>query len=190
MRCVLIVVLLMLAGCATAPSRVSNACAIFSEKDGLFGNWRRAAVKAERQYGVPVPILLATIYAESGFRPYARPPRTKLLGFIPWKRPSSAYGYAQAIDGTWETYKRSTGRWSASRTNFGDAVHFVAWYHRLSHQKNGIALNDPYRLYLAYHSGQEGYDRGAYRARPEAMSGARRTAQQAQRYAAQLQRCR
>ncbi len=38
MRCVFIVVLLMLAGCATAPSRVQNACAIFSEKGGLFGS--------------------------------------------------------------------------------------------------------------------------------------------------------
>src|SRR3546814_8971202 len=65
------------------------------------------------------------LYTESGSKARARPPRTKLLGFIPWKRQSSAYGYAQALDGTWLEYQRSTGRWSARRSDFGDAIHFV-----------------------------------------------------------------
>ena len=92
-----------LAACASAPSRVTDACAVFEQRDGFFNNWARDAKKAEREFGVPVPILMATIYVESGFRANARPPRTKLLGFIPWKRQSTAYGYAQALDGPWLT---------------------------------------------------------------------------------------
>jgi len=76
--------MLVLAGCATAPSQVTNACAIFEQRNGIFNNWRRDAKAAEREFGVPVPVMMATIYTESAFRPYARPPRTKLLGFIPW----------------------------------------------------------------------------------------------------------
>lgn len=107
MRGVFAVVFLMLvlAGCATAPSQVTNACAIFEQRNGIFNNWRRDAKAAEREFGVPVPVMMATIYTESAFRPYARPPRTKLLGFIPWKRQSTAYGYAQALDGTWSVYR-------------------------------------------------------------------------------------
>ena len=81
-----IALLLLLSACASAPSRINNACAVFEQKDGLFNNWSREARKVEREFGVPVPVLMATIYTESGFKAHARPPRTKLLGFIPWKR--------------------------------------------------------------------------------------------------------
>jgi hypothetical protein len=176
-----------LSACASAPSRVTNACAIFEQRDGLFNNWARDAKKAEREFGVPVPILMATIYVESGFQPYARPPRTKLLGFIPWTRASTAYGYAQALDGTWLSYKKDTGRWNASRTDFGDAIHFVGWYHNQSHLKNGIPLTDSYNLYLAYYTGQAGYDRGQF------SNGVKQTAQKsagmAAKYEAQLRSC-
>ncbi|WP_159950804.1 transglycosylase SLT domain-containing protein [Rhizobium sp. 18065] len=182
-------VMLMLSACAKPPSQTRNACAIFEQRDGLFNNWRSAAQKAEREYGVPVPILMATIYTESSFRATARPPRKKLLGFIPWKRQSSAYGYSQALDGTWERYQRETGRWGARRTDFGDAMQFIGWYHRESASKTGIPLNDPYKLYLAYHSGQAGYLRGAYKNRPEALNGAKRFTSITYTYASQLKQC-
>ena len=178
---------LSLSACASAPSRISNACAIFEQRDGLFNNWARDAKAADREFVVPVQILMATIYVESGFQPYARPPRTKLLGFIPWTRPSTAYGYAQALDGTWLTYRKDTGRWNASRTDFGDAVHFVGWYHNRSHLKNGIPLTDSYNLYLAYYTGQAGYARGEF------GNGVKQTAQKsagmAAKYEAQLRSC-
>jgi len=190
MRSVLIVALLLpLAACASPPSQTRNACAIFEQRDGLFNNWRRAAEKTEREYGVPVPVLMATIYTESGFRGRARPPRTKLLGFIPWTRKSSAFGYSQALDGTWAQYQRETGRGGARRTDFADAVRFIGWYHQQSHIKNGIDYNDSYQLYLAYHSGQDGYARGAWRKRPEATQGARRFTEITNNYARQLQSC-
>ena len=191
MRGVFAVVFLMLvlAGCATAPSQVTNACAIFEQRNGIFNNWRRDAKAAEREFGVPVPVMMATIYTESAFRPYARPPRTKLLGFIPWTRQSSAYGYAQALDGTWSVYQRETGRWSASRTDFTDAIHFVGWYHAKSRRENGISLNDPYNLYLAYYSGPTGYRRGDWRNNGQLQQTAQKFARMAGTYQQQLQGC-
>jgi hypothetical protein len=190
MRIVLMLGLLVaLAGCATAPAQPSNVCAVFSEKGGWFNNWHRHAKRTEREFGVPVPILMATIYTESTFQPRARPPRTRLFGVIPWKRKSSAYGYSQALDGTWNDYRQATGRRTARRTNFADAVHFVGWYHHQSHRRNGIARNDAYNLYLAYYAGHGGYARGVWRSRPEMQRAARRTAERANTFAAQMRQC-
>lgn len=188
-RTVFIVALALLAGCATAPHQTRNVCAIFDQRDGWFNNWQRAAERAEREYGVPVPVLMATIYAESGFSPYARPPRTKLLGFIPWSRPSSAYGYSQALDGTWDKYQRETGHWSARRTNFADAIDFIGWYHQQSHLQLGIPLNDAYSLYLAYYVGPKGYVQGSWRGNAGLQATAKRVAGMASLYANQLQQC-
>jgi hypothetical protein len=187
MRIAFFIALMALTGCASAPNRITNACAIFDQKDGLFNNWAREARATEREYGIPVSILMATIYVESSFRANARPPRKWLLGFIPMKRPSSAFGYAQALDGTWDTYRRDTGRWGARRNDFGDAVKFVGWYHYQSYKRNGIARNDAYNLYLAYYSGQAGYDRGQFSG--SLRNTAKKSASVAARYAAQLQSC-
>ncbi|OJF91793.1 transglycosylase SLT domain-containing protein [Pararhizobium antarcticum] len=189
MRTAFIIALLLLAGCATTPRHTRDACAVFEQRDGLFDNWERAARKTEREFGVPVSVLMATIYTESGFRAKARPRRTKLLGFIPWKRLSTAYGYSQALDGTWDHYKKSTGRWGARRTKFADAVHFVGWYHFNSHLKNGIALNDAYNLYLAYYSGDAGYRKGKWRSNGPIKQAAQRSANLARTYAQQLRSC-
>ena len=189
MRIAFIVALLLLAGCASAPRDTRNACAIFERRDGWFNNWQRAANHAEREYGVPVPILMATIYTESGFRPNARPPRTKLFGFIPWKRQSTAYGFSQALNGTWSEYKRSTGHLMARRTKFSDAIHFVAWYHNKNSKKNGIARNDAYSLYLAYYLGDAGYRKGAWRGNTQLQKAAQRSANIANTYARQLRSC-
>jgi Uncharacterized protein conserved in bacteria len=176
-----------LTACASAPSRINNACAIFEQRGGLFNNWARDAKRVEREYGVPVPVLMATIYVESGFQPYAKPKRKYILGIIPWGRISTAYGYAQALDGTWKTYQKDTGRWSASRSNFGDAIHFVGWYHNRSSRVNGIAPTDSYNLYLAYYAGHNGYKRGQF---TSAIRGAaQKSASMASRYEAQLRGC-
>lgn len=189
MRPILLVMLLLLAGCATAPHNTENVCSIFEQKDGPFNNWYRAAKSAEREYGVPVPVLMATIYRESSFRARARPPRTKLFGLIPWTRPSSAYGFSQALDGTWDQYRRSTGNYTAARNHFDDAVDFVGWYHYQSHKLNGIALNDAYNLYLAYYFGHNGYNRGDWRGNGSIKRAASRAQEMANQYAAQMSRC-
>lgn len=181
--------ILLLAGCATPPSHTSNVCSVFDQKSGFVNNWYREAKGAEREYGIPVPILMATINTESSFQARARPPRRKLLGIIPWKRQSTAYGYSQALDGTWSEYQVKTGRFGARRADFGDAVRFVAWYHGQSNARNGIARNDMYNLYLAYYSGHAGYERGAWQDSSIAKAGAARAQSMAERYAAQMRAC-
>jgi hypothetical protein len=189
MRAMLLAAMLALAGCASAPTNTANVCSVFDQKSGFVNNWYRDAKAAERQYGVPVPILMATINTESSYEARARPPRRKILGFIPGKRLSTAYGYSQALDGTWAEYQAKTGRWSARRNDFGDAVMFVGWYHNQSNQRNGIALNDMRNLYLAYYSGHGGYSRGSWRNSSIALRGADRAAAMADRYANQMRAC-
>ncbi|TWI34595.1 hypothetical protein IQ26_03509 [Mesorhizobium tianshanense] len=149
---------------------------------------RRAAERAEQKYGVPVPVLMATVRKESGFKSNARPPRTKLLGFIPWKRVSSATGFSQALDGTWAQYQSETGGWAARRTSFADAVDFVGWYHSRTADTLGVARNDTYNLYLAYYLGWTAYKRGE-RGDAGVQRYARATEQMARDYAAQLRQC-
>lgn len=184
-----IAVLLALAGCASPPSQINNVCAVFQQRDGWFDNWYVAAKQTEREYGVPVPILMATIRKESGYSARAKPPRTKLLGFIPWKRPSSAYGFSQALDGTWAQYKRETGKYGADRNDFADAVNFVGWYHSKSNRMNGIELNDAYHLYLAYYFGHTAFSRGDWKTNAGMQQVARSTTKMANDYAAQMRAC-
>ncbi|CAF25578.1 transglycosylase SLT domain-containing protein [Bartonella quintana] len=180
-----------LGGCAKKPPiYTSNVCAILAQKDGFFDNWEKAAKKAEMRYAIPMSIILATINVESSFHHNARPPRKKLFGFIPWKRQSTAYGYAQALDGTWAMYLRSTGKSFARRTNFADAADFVAWYHRQTVQQNGVRFNDAYRLYLNYHMGHGAYARSGGRVTAALAQAAERMAEISSHYEQQLRTCR
>lgn len=180
----------LLGGCATtAPIHTNNACAILAQKNGFFDNWGKASQSAERRYGIPMPIILATINMESSFRHNARPPRKKLLGFIPWKRRSTAYGYSQALDSTWAMYLRSTGRSFAWRTNFADAADFVAWYHRQSVRRNGVRFDDAYSLYLNYHMGHGAYARSGGYVNAALSQAAQRMARISRLYEQQLKRC-
>ncbi|MGB6119293.1 MAG: transglycosylase SLT domain-containing protein [Mesorhizobium sp.] len=178
------------AGCASAPRSINNVCAVFDQNDGWVTNWQRSANAASRRHGIPVPVLMATIRKESGFRSNARPPRKYYLGFIPGKRASSAYGYSQAIDGTWEQYRREAGGMTSRRNNFDDAIDFVGWYHARTAEKFGIAPHDAYNLYLAYYSGWTAYGRGSWRSNAGLQRTAREAAQMAANYDAQLRNCR
>ncbi|MCZ0952692.1 MAG: hypothetical protein OXJ56_08905, partial [Rhodospirillaceae bacterium] len=82
-----------IAGCAsTPPNNPSDVCEIFVEKR----SWYRDARRASNRWQVPIGVLMAFTYQESSFRARARPPRRRLLGFIPWTRTADAYGFAQA----------------------------------------------------------------------------------------------
>lgn len=186
---ILLTVLAAVASCASAPSQINNVCAVFDQRDGWFDNWHSAAKKAESAYGIPMPILMATVRKESGFEARARPARTKLFGVIPWSRPSTAYGFSQALDGTWQQYQQETGKFSARRTSFADAVDFVGWYHSKSVSINGVARNDAYALYLNYYFGWTAYGRGDWRSSKGMRDYARQTAEMAERYQAQLAGC-
>jgi hypothetical protein len=180
-------VLVALAGCGSTPPRApDDLCAVFEEKP----RWYRHAAAAEQAWGVPVHVSMAFVHRESSYVADARPPRGRLLWVIPWRRPSSAYGYAQATREAWADYRRDTGRRLAGRDDFADAMDFIGWYNDRSARALGIPRDDPYRLYLAYHEGPTGYRRGHWRRKPEVKGYASKVARRAQRYQAQLDRCR
>lgn len=191
LRLLLAPLLLALQGCAIfggggePPRRPADACAIFAEKD----DWYPAARAAEKRWGVPIALQLAFIKQESAFVADARPPRGKFLGFIPTSRPSNAYGYGQALDSTWEGYIRNTGNRGADRDDFADVTDFIGWYCTVTHKKLGIAKNDAYNQYLAYHEGQGGYARRTYEKKAWLVKVARKVEAQARLYGEQLARC-
>ena len=178
--------LLVLAGCASAPPKdTDNLCQIFREKRG----WYQDAHRAQVRWGAPIPVMMSFMYQESGFHSHAKPPRTKLLWIIPWKRPASAVGYSQATNETWAAYKRATGQWIADRNDFDDAVDFMGWYIDESYRKNRIPKNDAFRLYLAYHEGQGGYARRSYRNKKWLIATAHKVSARAKTYTSQLKSC-
>jgi hypothetical protein len=185
-RALMLLAVCTIAGCASAPPRQpDDICAIFDERR----SWYRAAARAEARWGTPVHVQLAFAHRESSYVARARPPRTRVLSIIPWRRPSSAYGFAQATEAAWSDYLRATGRNRASRTNFADAMDFIGWYNHVSHRRLGIATDDAHRLYLAYHEGHGGYARGTYQAKPNVQRYAGHVRDRALRYREQLGRC-
>jgi hypothetical protein len=174
------------AGGERPPSTVANACQIQAERP----QWFRAMDQTERRWGVPVGLQLATIARESSFVRDARP--MKRVGFFLFSRKvprSSAYGYSQALDGTWDGYLQGTGRRRADRSDFADSSDFIGWYMNSNARRNGVALNDAYNQYLAYHEGQAGYARGSYRSKAWLAPVARDVQAWARLYEAQLARC-
>lgn len=184
--CGVLILLVLLSACTTSPPRnLDNSCSIFSEKKG----WYKDAARARDEWNSPIPVMLAIMHQESRFAAKAKPPRRKILGFIPGPRPSDSYGYSQALGSTWKAYQRSTGRYRADRDDFGDAIHFIGWYNNQSVKRSGIAGNDAYGLYLAYHEGHGGYNRGSYRNKTWLLGVANKVNSRAGRYQAQLARC-
>ncbi|MDT8398714.1 MAG: hypothetical protein RQ899_08875 [Pseudomonadales bacterium] len=182
----LFLVLAVLTSCATSPPRnTSNVCSMFEERR----SWYKAAVKSEKRWGVPVPIVMAFIHQESSYQSRAKPPRKKYLGFIPGPRPSSAFGYAQVLDTTWAEYEEKAGRWGARRSNFADAADFIGWYNSNSYRRNGIRRDDAYSLYLAYHEGNGGFSRRSYADKPDLIDTARQVQANARTYERQFQQC-
>ena len=173
-------------GYGTAPRNLDNACEIIAERP----EYARAFRASERRWGVPAHVQMATIYQESKFVSDARTPFRWSLGVIPTGRISSAYGYSQALDGTWEEYKRDTNRFAARRSDIHDATDFIGWYMAESTQSLGISPLDARSQYLAYHEGRTGFKRGTYRGKPWLMRVSGEVDARATRYRAQLGSCR
>ena len=177
---------LILAGCASAPpASPENICHIFEEKE----DWYHAAADARDKWGVPIHVPMAMMYQESSFKHDAIPPRDYLLGFIPWGRVSSAYGYSQAKTMTWEDYQRETGNGWASRSDFEDAIDFMGWFISKTYKINGVSKWDAYAQYLNYHEGWGGYQRKTYLQKPWLVRTSKTVKQRSLRYAAQLKTC-
>jgi len=178
--------LLVVTSCSTLPvSATGNICNIFNTKPG----WHTSALNMQAKWQVPVHVAMAIIFHESKFRRTAKPPRRQLLGVIPWKRRSSAYGYSQAIDGTWDTYITQTRSYGARRTNFDDSIDFVGWYMTKSADLAAVDKADAYNQYLAYHEGWTGYRNQSYKRKPWLLRVATDVVGTSQRYQQQYQRC-
>ena len=176
----------LLVSCVSLPPRdVNNICHVFKQ----YPRWHTDALDVQRRWRVPVAVQMAIVHQESKFDAKAQPPRTKLLWFIPWSRPSTAYGYAQALRGTWDLYKKSDGGYWASRDNFADGVDFIGWYANQAHRRAGIPRDDAYALYLAYHEGITGYQRKTYLQKKWLIPVAHKVSARAKIYQAQLARC-
>ena len=156
------------------PTDTNDVCTMF--KQNL--HWRAGLEAASRKWGTPPDVKMAIIWQESRFRARAR------------GQGSSAFGYPQAVDGTWAWYQEANNRSRARRDNFADAVDFVGWYMSRSEKVTGISMRDTYNQYLAYHEGHGGYRRGSYRSKRWLLDVARRVENQAETYARQLRSCR
>ena len=177
---------LILIGCVSTPPRdLNNVCNIFRQ----YPRWYTNALDVQKRWLVPVHVQMAIMHQESKFNATARPPRTKLLWIIPWTRPSTAYGYAQALNGTWAHYRRTQGGFLSSRRDFSDGVDFIGWYANDAYKRAGIHRSDAYSLYLAYHEGIGGYLRKTYLRKPWLIKVAHKVSARSQLYHAQLNAC-
>ncbi len=184
------IIVLLVASCGggqkSAPRNLDDACAILAQRPDYIKAFRAT----EKRWGVPVHVQMATIYQESKFIPNARTPFRYAVGVIPMGRQSSAFGYAQALDGTWDEYRASQNRRSAKRDRIRDASDFMGWYMNITNKRNGISLMDARNQYLAYHEGHTGYARGSYNAKSWLMRISGEVEARSLTYQAQLATCR
>lgn len=185
-----ILTLLLVVSCGSrssgpAPDNLDDACVILAQKP----QYLRAFRATERRWGVPMHVQMATIYQESRFDGEARTPFRWTLGIIPMGRQSSAYGYSQALDGTWDEYREQNRRFAARRNDIHDATDFMGWYMAETNQKLGISMADARNQYLAYHEGRTGYARGSYNGKPWLLRVAGTVEDRAALYETQLRNC-
>ena len=179
----LILFFLIFSACSSIPKNISNSCDIFDER--YF--WYKHAKKVEQKWGTPIYLQLAIIKMESDFDWLAKPPRQKIFKIIPFKRPSSSFGYSQAVKGTWEQYKRETGNKVATRARFKDSVDFIGWYTNKTETILKISKKDAFKQYLAYHEGWGNYK--YYKKNEKVIRLAKRVEKQSNIYKKQLSSC-
>ncbi len=179
----LILIIFLVSACSSIPSNTSNSCSIFSERY----LWYKHIKNSEKKWGTPIYLQLAIIKMESDFDWLAKPPRKKLFKVIPYKRPSSSFGYSQAIKGTWEQYKKETGNKLATRTRFKDSVDFIGWYTNKTEKILKISKNNSFHQYIAYHEGWGNYKN--YRQNQKVISLAKKVENQSHKYKSQLEEC-
>ena len=180
-----LLILLFATACSSVPKYPQNACKIFGQKY----LWYKSAKKSSDTYGAPIHIILAFVNKESGFNRWAKPKRNKLFKIIPYKRPSSSFGYSQAVNKTWEMYKTETNNPLALRTRFKDSVMFIGWYMSKTKKINKIPMEDSYRQYLNYYLGWGSYANKDYKTDKKAVILAKSVEKQSKIYKNQLREC-
>ena len=173
----------IISACSSVPKNTADGCSIFSEK--YF--WYKHSKKAEKKWGTPIYLQLAIIKMESDFDWLAKPQRQKIFKVIPYKRPSSSFGYSQAVKGTWRQYKEDTGNKFTSRASYKDSVDFIGWYTNKTKSILKIPLTDAFRQYLAYHEGWGGYKN--YKNNQKVILLAKKVENNSNKYKKQLEDC-
>jgi hypothetical protein len=179
----LLIFVFLISACSSIPSNTSDSCSIFNERY----LWYKYAKKSEQKWGTPIYLQLAIIKMESGFDWLAKPPRQKLFKIVPYKRPSSSFGYSQAVKGTWRQYKTETGNKIATRTRFKDSVDFIGWYTSKTEKILKVSKQDAFKQYIAYHEGWGNYKN--YKNNKKVINLAKRVEKQASIYKKQLSDC-
>ena len=162
-----------------------DSCDIFKEKK----NWYKSTKASFDLWNVPIALQLAIINQESSFQQFAKPKRKKLFGLFPGSRPSTAFGYAQVTDPTWDWYKTRTGNTNASRANFKDVTDFIGWYVSQTEKMLGISKNDYYNQYLAYHEGHNGWKKKTFSSKKRLINTAKKVETRANMYNNQIKNC-
>ena len=178
-----ILLLLFLSACSSVPKNTADGCSIFSERY----LWYKHAKKTEIKWGTPIYVQLAIIKMESDFDWLAKPERYKLFKIIPYKRPSSSFGYSQAVKGTWKQYKLETNNKYALRSRFKDSVDFIGWYTNKTEKLLKISKKDVFKQYIAYHEGWGAYKN--YKKNQKVISLAKKVEKQSKKYKKQLDNC-
>ena len=177
------ILLFLISACSSIPSNTSNSCSIFNERY----LWFKHVNKSEKKWGTPIYLQLAIIKMESDFDWLAKPPRQKIFKVIPFKRPSSSFGYSQAVKGTWEQYKKETGNKLATRARFKDSVDFIGWYTNKTETILKIPKKDVFKQYVAYHEGWGNYK--YYKKNKKVIGLAKKVEKQSKIYKQQLLKC-
>jgi len=178
-----IILFFLISACSSIPKNTADGCSIFSERY----LWYKHAKKTEQKWGTPIYIQLAIIKMESDFDWLAKPERKKIFKVIPFKRPSSSFGYSQAVKGTWKQYKQETNNPLATRVRFKDSVDFIGWYTNKTEKILKISKKDAFRQYIAYHEGWGNYKN--YKSKKKIISLAERVQTQSNKYKNQLDKC-
>jgi Uncharacterized protein conserved in bacteria len=178
-----LILLLFVTACSSIPKNTADSCSIFSERY----LWYKYAKRTEQKWGTPIYLQLAIIKMESDFDWLAKPDRTKIFKIIPYKRPSSSFGYSQAVKGTWKQYKDETGNKLATRTRFKDSVDFIGWYTTKTEKILKISKKDSFRQYIAYHEGWGNYK--YYKKNKKVILLAKKVQKQSKKYKSQLNKC-
>jgi hypothetical protein len=178
-----ILIFFLLTGCSSIPANTANSCLIFDERY----LWYKHVKKVEQKWGTPIYLQLAIIKMESDFDWLAKPPRQKIFKVIPFKRPSSSFGYSQAVKGTWEQYKKETGNKLATRVRFKDRVDFIGWYTNKTESILKVSKKDVFKQYIAYHEGWGNFK--YYKKNKKVIRLAKKVEKQSNIYKKQLYKC-
>tara|TARA_B100000941_G_C28447246_1_gene523038 strand:+ start:218 stop:817 length:600 start_codon:yes stop_codon:yes gene_type:complete len=173
----------LISACSSIPRNTADGCSIFSERY----LWYKHAKKTELKWGTPIHIQLAIIKMESDFDWLAKPQRNKIFKVVPYKRPSSSFGYSQAVKGTWKQYKIESGNKYALRNRFKDSVDFIGWYTNKSEKILKISKKDAYKQYIAYHEGWGAYKN--HKQNQKVINLAKKVEKQSNKYKKQLSNC-